>query len=64
MLEKLGYAGDLVTDGLAAVEAVQAHTFGAILMDVQMPNMASPPPRRYGGARPRTATGGTCRSSP
>jgi CheY-like chemotaxis protein/HPt (histidine-containing phosphotransfer) domain-containing protein len=39
MLERLGYEGILVANGLEAVEAVQHQRFAAILMDCQMPEM-------------------------
>ncbi|CAB4722069.1 MAG: response regulator [Actinobacteria bacterium] len=39
LLEAMGYAVVTVDDGLAAVEAVRASSYDAILMDVQMPRM-------------------------
>ena len=37
MLERLGYDALLVTDGAAAIEAIRARHFDAVLMDCQMP---------------------------
>ena len=37
MLSRAGYVVDVVNDGRAAVEAVAAHRYDAILMDCQMP---------------------------
>jgi signal transduction histidine kinase/CheY-like chemotaxis protein len=39
MLEKMGHAAKLVSDGKAALEAYKKETFDLILMDVQMPEM-------------------------
>ncbi|MEM9776386.1 MAG: response regulator [Chloroflexota bacterium] len=39
MLEKLGYRIDIVSDGLEAVEAVQARPYDLVLMDILMPNL-------------------------
>jgi PAS domain S-box-containing protein len=39
MLESLGYGVDVVEDGLEALEAFSRTRYGAILMDVQMPEM-------------------------
>jgi signal transduction histidine kinase/CheY-like chemotaxis protein len=39
LLEEAGYAVETAEDGVEAVEAVKHGTFGAIFMDVQMPNM-------------------------
>jgi CheY-like chemotaxis protein len=39
MLEKLGYGADVAADGLGALEALSLGSYGAILMDVQMPEM-------------------------
>jgi CheY-like chemotaxis protein len=39
MLEALGYAADLVENGLAAVDAVAHRRYDLVLMDVQMPLM-------------------------
>ena len=39
MLENLGYSADVVGDGLEALEALATTSYGAILMDVQMPQM-------------------------
>jgi CheY-like chemotaxis protein len=39
MLESLGYRVDVVEDGLEALEAFSRTRYGAILMDVQMPEM-------------------------
>ena len=39
MLESAGYQVDVVFDGLAAVAAVRARHFDAVLMDCQMPTM-------------------------
>jgi two-component system, sensor histidine kinase and response regulator len=39
MLENLGYQVDAVGNGGAALEALVAGSYGAMLMDVQMPGM-------------------------
>ncbi|MFV9503694.1 MAG: ATP-binding protein [Oscillochloridaceae bacterium umkhey_bin13] len=39
MLQRLGYAPDLVNDGQAALESVQQTAYDLVLMDVQMPIM-------------------------
>jgi len=39
MIEAAGYAVDLVSDGGAAIAAVQGRRYDAILMDIQMPGM-------------------------
>ena len=39
MLENLGYPADVVGDGLEALEALSAGDYGAVLMDVQMPQI-------------------------
>src|SRR5215207_8388335 len=39
MLESLGYSVDVVEHGLEALEALSSTDYGAILMDVQMPEM-------------------------
>lgn len=38
-LQELGLRAHLVTNGLEAVDAIKANSFGAILMDCQMPEM-------------------------
>jgi len=58
VLTHLGYAADVVEDGYAAIEAVRATTYDAVLMDVQMPGMdgydATAGIRRVEGAGRRT----------
>jgi CheY-like chemotaxis protein len=39
MMEKLGYRADVAANGLEALEALSRGSYGAILMDVQMPEM-------------------------
>jgi CheY-like chemotaxis protein len=39
MLDRLGYAHEVASDGRAATEAVAAKRYGAVLMDCQMPGM-------------------------
>ena len=39
MIESLGYGAEAVGNGLEAVEACSRHTYEAILMDCQMPQM-------------------------
>ena len=39
MLEKLGYAIDLVADGQAALDAITETSYAAVLMDCQMPGL-------------------------
>jgi two-component system, sensor histidine kinase and response regulator len=39
VLERLGYSAEVVDNGLAAVEALCAGAYAAVLMDVQMPQM-------------------------
>ena len=39
MLEKLGYQGDFVANGLEAIEALTRVTYAAVLMDIHMPEM-------------------------
>jgi CheY-like chemotaxis protein len=39
LLKKLGHSVDVVADGKQAVEQVQAKSYDAILMDVEMPEM-------------------------
>jgi signal transduction histidine kinase/CheY-like chemotaxis protein len=39
MLERLGYQAVIASDGVEALELVKTETFGAILMDCQMPNL-------------------------
>lgn len=39
MLERLGYAADVATNGLEAVEALSRQPYDLILMDIQMPEM-------------------------
>jgi CheY-like chemotaxis protein/HPt (histidine-containing phosphotransfer) domain-containing protein len=39
MLESLGYRADVAANGLEAIEALSRISYGAVLMDVQMPEM-------------------------
>lgn len=39
MLQKVGYAADLVANGLEAIEALRMQPYDLILMDIQMPEM-------------------------
>jgi two-component system, sensor histidine kinase and response regulator len=39
LLAQLGYAADIASNGRAAVEAVERHTYAAVLMDCQMPEL-------------------------
>jgi len=39
MVSRLGYSYEIVDDGIAAVEAVRAKSYDAVLMDIQMPRM-------------------------
>lgn len=39
LLERAGHIVDVVPDGLAAVQAVQAHPYDLVLMDIEMPRM-------------------------
>jgi signal transduction histidine kinase/DNA-binding response OmpR family regulator len=39
LLEKTGYAVDVVDTGLKAVEAVMKHSYDVVLMDIQMPEL-------------------------
>jgi len=39
LLNELGYAVDVAPDGLKALDLVARHTYDAVLMDCQMPNM-------------------------
>jgi CheY-like chemotaxis protein len=39
LLEKMGYAADLASDGLQAFEALQRERYDVVLMDVEMPVM-------------------------
>jgi len=39
ILSELGYAVDVASDGLKALDLVARHTYGAVLMDCQMPHM-------------------------
>ena len=41
-LEKLGYAPEVVADGLEALVALRRHPFDLVLMDVEMPEMDGP----------------------
>ena len=39
MLQRLGYQADIANNGKEAVEAVRAHDYDVVLMDVHMPEM-------------------------
>lgn len=39
MLERLGYQADVAANGIEALEAIARFTYGAVLMDCQMPEM-------------------------
>jgi PAS domain S-box-containing protein len=39
MLQRLGYAPDCATNGIAAFDQVQQHPYDVVLMDIQMPGM-------------------------
>jgi CheY-like chemotaxis protein len=39
LLQRMGFAADVVGDGQAAVDAVEVGTYDLVLMDVQMPEM-------------------------
>jgi CheY-like chemotaxis protein len=39
LLERCGYRGQIVTDGRSAVDALERHSYAAVLMDCQMPEM-------------------------
>ena len=39
LLERLGHEADVVGNGLQALEALEAHSYDVVLMDVQMPEM-------------------------
>ncbi|MBI5381418.1 MAG: PAS domain S-box protein [Opitutae bacterium] len=40
MLQRLGYRADVVSDGIAAIEAARHHPYDVIFMDMQMPRMS------------------------
>jgi PAS domain S-box-containing protein len=47
MLEQLGYRADVVSDGLAVIEALNHKIYNLILMDLQMPKMDGLSTTRY-----------------
>jgi CheY-like chemotaxis protein/HPt (histidine-containing phosphotransfer) domain-containing protein len=59
LVRRLGYAADLVSNGLEAIEAVERQDYAVVLMDIQMPEMDGLQAarwitqRRGAGRRPR-----------